>query len=907
MLLNRGSEINARSDGGWTALHYAASRASRPVVDLLIEANADINCELLNGRTPLHIAAENGNTAAVVALLQQTHIRRIAKDRFGNTPLLIAAQHGKKDIVELLAPWNHTDLLSEDEIEASLRFEATIGENGNDRSRLIGTYELTRFVVDFGNFRNENKVSHCSVFDLLYTNDSASTVPKNIKATKLRWIHLPANNIAWCEALITKRFIEEGAFDIEGYKAIEASFNHQHRGRKQHSRFMRPVCAVVQRQGESEDLATSKTIEEPANVVDEPAAIDTSSDHPESSTMLPSSDGTETQPSQGDIGPLTTATERSVISSQSETSSVALARGQRAKTSKEEAGPSLSARSAPPTSGKGRSEGTQSIDNRGKKKGGAREKEGSKQVSQRKQGKGGPGTISQTPIRKNNTSTCSMYMFMPYLHFETDEHRKEMQAAIENVTTRHHSQTLHEDELLIRAHLTASTSFLHVRRTLDQFFYHNIDTRSRDSDQVVWRYQVGNTDNSALDPKILMVDQLWMFVIGKDLVITSFPRRWKQPRNDPLNVLDGIIEDINSKTRDPIANVYELATTIAGRCYGSFDRKGGDEFQFFDMFESSIGAAMDREAELFRQFTTASRQASEWLQNHERSSRFSQPIFIDRMLDVGAETDLLAEVKDIREELNIIRMVLEHQESLALDLRKAIKNIYEQERSHIQLRKIEKVFDEQDKSISNPIKDLKRMCDQADRIYDSITELFDLKQKHANAFEARFARDQAAGTIRQGRTVLVFTVVTVIFLPISFVAAFFAINLEDWPNPLTVSYVSEYIFGIGLAISIPCIIVALTVDELGAFFSWSKENVHEWFGKAANLLEVAKPDSESCLAVGERSMIRSARRSMDTNWLEKPMEPRRGDVGSPWQEAYGRKRQARISWDIERGRNLSRS
>lgn len=86
------------------------------------------------------------------------------------------------------------------------------------------------------------------------------------------------------------------------------------------------------------------------------------------------------------------------------------------------------------------------------------------------------------------------------------------------------------------------------------------------------------------------------------------------------------------------------------------------------------------------------------------------------------------------------------------------------------------------------------MDSQAGRIYESIRDLLDLKQKHANAFEARYAREQATGTQRQGQTIMVFTIgeyvlahqratrlltmitVTVIFLPLSFVAAFFAIK-----------------------------------------------------------------------------------------------------------------------------------
>lgn len=80
----------------------------------------------------------------------------------------------------------------------------------------------------------------------------------------------------------------------------------------------------------------------------------------------------------------------------------------------------------------------------------------------------------------------------------------------------------------------------------------------RDCDQVVYRFQKKHRRPSDADPKIFMVDQLWMWILGNDLVLTSFPQRWQQPRNDPLNVLEGIIEDINSKTREPVQNVFEV-------------------------------------------------------------------------------------------------------------------------------------------------------------------------------------------------------------------------------------------------------------------------------------------------------------------------------------------------------------
>ncbi|KAI7532186.1 hypothetical protein KC317_g19571, partial [Hortaea werneckii] len=153
---------------------------------------------------------------------------------------------------------------------------------------------------------------------------------------------------------------------------------------------------------------------------------------------------------------------------------------------------------------------------------------------------------------------------------------------------------------LYKAHLHSE---LHIRRTLDQSFYRTIDTDARDIDQVVYRYEQElskskhQEEDSRDDVKVLMVDQLWMWILGDDLVVTSFPQRWRQPPKDPLNVLEGIMEEINSATTESVDNVYDLAILIAGRCFGTFDQSDvrSDGSRFLDMFESSIGKAMDDE------------------------------------------------------------------------------------------------------------------------------------------------------------------------------------------------------------------------------------------------------------------------------------------------------------------------
>ncbi|KAH7357602.1 hypothetical protein BKA66DRAFT_242645 [Pyrenochaeta sp. MPI-SDFR-AT-0127] len=95
----------------------------------------------------------------------------------------------------------------------------------------------------------------------------------------------------------------------------------------------------------------------------------------------------------------------------------------------------------------------------------------------------------------------------------------------------------------------------------------------------------------------------------------------------------------------------------------------------------------------------------------------------------------------------------------------------------------------------------------------------DLKQKAANAWEAREARKTTVAASKQGNTVLVFTVVTIIFLPLSFMSSFFAIGIAAFPRdpgsgeinwPL--GTVTGLLFGISLSVSIPLIIFALNME-----------------------------------------------------------------------------------------------
>jgi ankyrin repeat protein len=64
-----GANVNAvfQNPANWTPSHNAAQTGSLPVIDLLLKNGADITLKDSEGRTALHIAAAQGNSASLTS------------------------------------------------------------------------------------------------------------------------------------------------------------------------------------------------------------------------------------------------------------------------------------------------------------------------------------------------------------------------------------------------------------------------------------------------------------------------------------------------------------------------------------------------------------------------------------------------------------------------------------------------------------------------------------------------------------------------------------------------------------------------------------------------------------------------------------------------------------------------
>ncbi|RYO80935.1 hypothetical protein DL766_007498 [Monosporascus sp. MC13-8B] len=438
----------------------------------------------------------------------------------------------------------------------------------------------------------------------------------------------------------------------------------------------------------------------------------------------------------------------------------------------------------------------------------------------------------------------------------------------------------HQDEPLDRTHpylhlirgyfqqgMAGETTSWQPRRSLDAYFYHHLpSTMHRDGDQVVLRY----TRNHQLPVRIFMVDQLWMWILGDRTIITcsalnfdswiveaqskagksgNINSRWALAREDPMNAHQKVLRHLKSPHRQPVTSVHDLACLITDTCTSLFDQHNiQDEFQFLDFFEREIARLSDlamRRLEDFRRSLELAR-PDDGLPNTLKT------------IDIEGDIAFLIEAQDICDELEILRTVLRDQNDTLTEMKQILITKGQPKWTGSRVSRLHQ-------------QRVDRMQQIATSTKESLYHLLDLKQKQANFSEAIYARRQAEETTqqtrlaadnsevtanqlkimtkqaeetgRQSQTLTVFTVVTITFLPSSFMAAVFAIGLDAFPlddnGKLPLGYFLRYLFAVSCAVTIPLIFIAFNLPRIAAWWSrvkrrtgriWSEDPGILWTG-----------------------------------------------------------------------------
>jgi ankyrin repeat protein len=145
LLLDARAEVNARCEcsgwlsGGWTALLVASDHEeSRAVVELLLDRGADMQARTNDGSNALMLAVEKNN-GDVVNLLVGKHIDPNAGDAGGVTPLMNASGRGLQDMARRLI-----------DSGADINARSQRGYTALMRAAREGNVETIRYLIERG-------------------------------------------------------------------------------------------------------------------------------------------------------------------------------------------------------------------------------------------------------------------------------------------------------------------------------------------------------------------------------------------------------------------------------------------------------------------------------------------------------------------------------------------------------------------------------------------------------------------------------------------------------------------------------------------------------------------------------------------------------------------------------------
>lgn len=225
------------------------------------------------------------------------------------------------------------------------------------------------------------------------------------------------------------------------------------------------------------------------------------------------------------------------------------------------------------------------------------------------------------------------------------------------------------------------------------------------------------------------------------------------------------------------------------------DRTTDQNLQVFRIFEEYISILTEQQNSSFKHFRN----------NHrfERAKDTNAQSHIDNRKDL----DALLELRDIQDELNTIDKLIKEQQTCVSDMIIQYNHLIKDYSKGI--NGISFLYDVQ-QFLNEHKEQVESMLKGAIAAQRAFKELLDMKQKQANIVEAHLAREQTEVAADQSRSVMIFTIFTIIFLPLSFFASVFGINSREWtggkyPHLHTIF---TYMGCISLAVIIVALLVA---------------------------------------------------------------------------------------------------
>ncbi|KAI7776077.1 hypothetical protein LA080_005851 [Diaporthe eres] len=372
-------------------------------------------------------------------------------------------------------------------------------------------------------------------------------------------------------------------------------------------------------------------------------------------------------------------------------------------------------------------------------------------------------------------------------------------------------------------------------------------------------------EDDVLDGNVLMVDQLWLWAADSKTMVTFFPSREGNPMEGPLHqqadLRDSVFNEINDDLTRPCENALDLAAlTVLHAVTALMERSSHPDLEIFRIFEEAISVLTEKMTSSLKRFRTTGFR-NRYGEEDEVKLNSSSIRARHKREDEKAEkenrdnTSALLELRDIEDELSTLSHLFGEQEeqinqmmaiysgsstfsspptsppptasawgqpvnsppennstgTLPLYMPPLTTNgrFFLQEA----LNRL-KSYRAQSKDMIERVKTTRQDFDK----------LLETVQRQAQIDEVRLSRQQADLASAQNRSVMIFTVFTVIFLPLSFFTSLFGMNTREWGggNNIRLRTIGSIALPASALLVVSALFVAWSTSVRKAFKSLSK-------------------------------------------------------------------------------------
>ncbi|PSR77954.1 hypothetical protein BD289DRAFT_377235 [Coniella lustricola] len=467
---------------------------------------------------------------------------------------------------------------------------------------------------------------------------------------------------------------------------------------------------------------------------------------------------------------------------------------------------------------------------------------------------------SKSGSRTSSPDSAYLYLYLPYLHFERYRHMVQRRNLISKRMAHGRARPVPKEianlesvELRVVWKYLGHDPPLNGRRTLDQFGYPSLrDTHARDDDQMLYkltredespplslgevrrrRRQQQQQQHDDASPRtsgrfsadqesitrekedasppdkereelsrlrngnLLMVDQLWLWVLDSTTLTTFFPKRESHPAEGALfqqaDLRNSVYQELNGDLTGRCENALDLAAFVA---LHATERMTTNlkKFRMQTFNHAEVDSDSDPEDN-----TTASIK-----KRHKRE--------IERAEQENREnTSALLELRDMEDELKTLQRLFDTQVIVIGKMLDIYTSDNLKDLTHYGQAYLNEALDRLAEYKTQAAEMLERVA--ATR--GDYEKLLEMAQRQAQVDDVRWSRLQTELASSQNLSVMIFTIFTVIFLPLSFFTSLFGMNTSEWAGSDS-AYPTLGFIG---AISLPASLILIGATLIAAFSS----------------------------------------------------------------------------------------